>query len=90
MHRQHGVEQVRQPDALRLGDEAEEGPVGRKRPCLAGGLAHGLGDLAGELGLTVEADVGIIFEVPPEERLPAAMQLLGIDFTNLSDVAGHA
>ncbi len=40
--------------------------------------------------LTVEADVGIIFDLPPEERLPAAMQLLGVDFANLSEVAGHA
>ena len=27
---------------------------------------------------------------PPEERLAAAMQLLGVDFAKLSDVAGHA
>lgn len=40
--------------------------------------------------LTVAADPRIIFDLPPEERLPAAMQLLGIDFANLSDVAGHA
>ena len=40
--------------------------------------------------LTVPADLGIVFELPPEERLVAAMQKLGIDFTNLSDVAGHA
>lgn len=40
--------------------------------------------------LTVAADPGIIFNLPVEERLPAAMQLLGIDFANLSDVAGHA
>ena len=40
--------------------------------------------------LTVEADPGIIFMTPPEERLPAAMQLLGVDFARLSDVAGHA
>lgn len=40
--------------------------------------------------LTVEADPGIIFLTPPEERLPAAMQLLGVDFAKLSDVAGHA
>ena len=25
-----------------------------------------------------------------DERLPAAMQLLGVDFANLSEVAGHA
>jgi putative transcriptional regulator len=40
--------------------------------------------------LTVEAQANIIFELPPEERLTAAMQLLGIDFANLSEVAGHA
>lgn len=47
-------------------------------------------ELAQNAWLTVEADVGIIFAVPPEERLPAAMQLLGVDFANLSEVAGHA
>jgi putative transcriptional regulator len=40
--------------------------------------------------LTVAASPQVIFDLPPEERLPAAMQLLGIDFTNLSDTAGHA
>ncbi len=40
--------------------------------------------------LTVAADPDIIFGLPPEERLPAAMQLLGVDFANLSEVAGHA
>ncbi|MBP9712747.1 MAG: YqgE/AlgH family protein [Sterolibacterium sp.] len=40
--------------------------------------------------LTVAAAPRIIFDLPPEERLAAAMQLLGIDFTHLSDVAGHA
>lgn len=40
--------------------------------------------------LTVAAAPEIIFGLPPEERLPAAMQLLGIDFANLSEVAGHA
>jgi putative transcriptional regulator len=52
------------------------------------------GQLEYELGqnawLTVAADARIIFDLPPEERLPAAMQLLGFDMTNLSDVAGHA
>ena len=47
-------------------------------------------ELSQNAWLTVEADVGIIFSVPPEERLPAAMQLLGVDFANLSEVAGHA
>ena len=40
--------------------------------------------------LTVEAIDGILFETPAEERLPAAMELLGIDFAKLQDAAGHA
>ena len=40
--------------------------------------------------LTVEARDAIIFDLPAEERLPAAMELLGIDFARLADVAGHA
>ena len=40
--------------------------------------------------LTVEAKDAIIFDTPAEERLPAAMQLLGIDFASLSEEAGHA
>ncbi len=40
--------------------------------------------------LTVEARDGIIFDLPSEERLPAAMELLGLDFARLSEEAGHA
>ena len=40
--------------------------------------------------LTVEAADGILFETPAEERLPAAMELLGVDFARLQDEAGHA
>jgi putative transcriptional regulator len=47
-------------------------------------------ELSQNAWLTVPADPRIMFDLPPEERLPAAMQLLGIDFANLSDVAGHA
>jgi putative transcriptional regulator len=47
-------------------------------------------EMAQNAWLTVRADSGIIFELPPEERLVAAMQLLGVDFASLSDVAGHA
>jgi putative transcriptional regulator len=47
-------------------------------------------ELSQNAWLTVAADPEIIFSLPPEERLPAAMQLLGIDFANLSEVAGHA
>lgn len=54
----------------------------------------GAGQLEEELAqngwLSVEADPRIIFDVDVSERLSAAIHLLGIDFTNLSDVAGHA
>jgi putative transcriptional regulator len=38
----------------------------------------------------VKAKPEVIFELRAEERLPAAMGLLGIDFASLSDEAGHA
>jgi putative transcriptional regulator len=47
-------------------------------------------ELAQNAWLTVEADPEVLFALPPEERLPAAMRLLGIDFSQLSDGAGHA
>jgi len=40
--------------------------------------------------LTVEAKDAIIFDLPPEARLSAAMDLLGVNFASLSDEAGHA
>lgn len=40
--------------------------------------------------LTVEAQDAIIFDLPAEQRLPAAMQLLGVNYATLSDEAGHA
>lgn len=40
--------------------------------------------------LTVEAKDAILFDLPAEDRLPAAMALLGVDFARLSDAAGHA
>ncbi len=47
-------------------------------------------ELAQNAWLTVAADSGVLFDVPAEQRLPAAMQLLGIDFTQLSEDVGHA
>ena len=47
-------------------------------------------ELAENAWLTVTADTSIIFDLPPEARLSAAMQKLGINFASLSDVAGHA
>ena len=40
--------------------------------------------------LTVAAKDGIIFDLPPEDRLSAAMELLGVNYASLSDEAGHA
>ncbi len=53
----------------------------------AGQLEH---ELKQNAWLTVEARDAIIFDLPAEERLPAAMELLGVDFASLSDEAGHA
>ena len=53
----------------------------------AGQLEH---ELSQNAWLTVEAQDAIIFDTPVEERLPAAMELLGIDFASLQDEAGHA
>jgi putative transcriptional regulator len=47
-------------------------------------------ELAQNAWLTVPAGHEILFEVPSERRLDAAMAALGIDFTRLHDVAGHA
>lgn len=40
--------------------------------------------------LTVQADPEVIFNLPAEQRIPAAMKLLGIDVAMLSEEAGHA
>jgi putative transcriptional regulator len=53
----------------------------------AGQLEHELGQNA---WLTVEAGEQIIFDLPAEEKLPAAMELLGVDFASLSEDSGHA
>jgi putative transcriptional regulator len=52
-----------------------------------GQLEH---ELAQNAWLTVLATSEILFDMPAEERLAAAMDVLGVDFANLSDVAGHA
>ncbi len=53
----------------------------------AGQLEH---ELAQNAWLTVEAKDAIIFDLPAEERLAAAMELLGVDYARLADEAGHA
>ncbi len=52
-----------------------------------GQLEH---ELAQNAWLTVQASPEVLFEMPAEERLPAAMGLLGVDYANLSEQAGHA
>jgi putative transcriptional regulator len=52
-----------------------------------GQLEH---ELAQNAWLTVQAKPAVIFDLPAEERLPAAMSLLGVDYAKLSDIAGHA
>lgn len=47
-------------------------------------------ELAANAWLSVPADEHILFDLPAEEKLPAAMKLLGIDFASLSEEAGHA
>jgi putative transcriptional regulator len=54
----------------------------------AGGqLEHEIGQNA---WLTVPADPRILFELPYEERLASALELLGVDLANLAGQAGHA
>jgi len=47
-------------------------------------------ELAQNAWLTVAANADVLFDLPAERRLPAAMQLLGIDFSRLSEDVGHA
>lgn len=47
-------------------------------------------ELAQNAWLTVPADDAIIFDLPSEQKRDAAMHLLGLDFSRLSDEAGHA
>lgn len=52
-----------------------------------GQLEH---ELSQNAWLTVQAKPEVIFDMPSEERLPAAMNLLGVDYASLSEQAGHA
>jgi putative transcriptional regulator len=47
-------------------------------------------EIAQNAWLTVLASADVLFDTPAEARLPAAMRLLGIDFSRLSDAVGHA
>ncbi len=47
-------------------------------------------EMAQNAWLSVPASLDVIFELSSEEKLPAAMQLLGVNFSNLSNEVGHA
>jgi putative transcriptional regulator len=59
-----------------------------------GHAGWGAGQLEEEIShngwLTVEADPSIVFDIPAEERLEAALSLLGVSLSMLSGEAGHA
>jgi len=52
-----------------------------------GQLEH---EITENVWLTIPASEHILFELPPEERLPAAMSLLGVDYSSLVEDVGHA
>jgi len=47
-------------------------------------------EMAQNAWLSVPADDTVLFDLPSENKLTAAMQLLGLDFAKLSEEAGHA
>ncbi|MBS1197506.1 MAG: hypothetical protein H6R18_1291 [Proteobacteria bacterium] len=72
------------------------GTSGEPREALVtlGYSGWGAGQLEAEIGqnswLSVPASPAILFDMPAEVRLSAAMQNLGISYSQLSEVAGHA
>ncbi|MDB5810269.1 MAG: hypothetical protein JWN94_2391 [Betaproteobacteria bacterium] len=52
-----------------------------------GQLEH---ELAQNAWLTVEARDDVIFDLPAPQRLPRAMQMLGVDYATLSEQSGRA
>ena len=69
-----------------------EGPA--KLMVSLGYAGWGAGQLEQELQqnawLTVQARHDIMFDLPPEQRIAAAMALLGVNYARLQDAAGHA
>lgn len=86
-----GLEMTTSKDVL----EALAHGAGPKRVLITLGYAGwGAGQLEDELSrngwLNVNADPGIIFDTPVEQRYERALSLLGIDRGMLSQEAGHA
>jgi putative transcriptional regulator len=86
-----GLEMTTSRDVL----EAMSEGAGPKRVFVTLGYAGWTaGQLEEELGrngwLTVEADHGVIFETPAQDRYDRALALLGVSRSMLSQEAGHA
>ena len=86
-----GLEMTTSKDVL----EALSTGAGPRRVLVSLGYsAWGEGQLEAELGenswLTVEADLGVIFDTPVAERYDRALLLLGLQSWMLSPEAGHA
>lgn len=86
-----GLEMTTSKDVL----EALSTGAGPRRVLISLGYsAWGEGQLEAELGenswLTVEADLGVIFDTPVAERYDQALLLLGLQSWMLSPEAGHA
>jgi putative transcriptional regulator len=86
-----GLEMTTSKDVL----EAMSSGAGPRRVLVSLGYSiWGEGQLEAELGenswLTVEADLGVIFDTPVVERYDKALMLLGLQSWMLSPEAGHA
>jgi putative transcriptional regulator len=86
-----GLEMTTSKDVL----EAMSHGAGPKRVLVTLGYSGwGAGQLEDEIGrngwITVDAEPGIIFDTPVEQRYDKALSLLGIDPRMLSQEAGHA
>ena len=77
-------------DAIAAGDDNAP----RQVLMTLGYAGWGAGQLEDELGrngwLSVLADTELVFNLPPNARLTAAMDMLGLNYGNLSDSVGHA
>ncbi len=86
-----GLEMTTSKDVL----EALSSGNGPRRVLVSLGYsAWGEGQLESELGdnswLTVDADLGVIFDTPVDQRYDKALGLLGLEMWMLSPQAGHA
>ncbi|MFT3664699.1 YqgE/AlgH family protein [Piscinibacter sp.] len=91
LHVPGGLEMTTSKDVL----EALANGSGPKKVLVTLGYSGwGAGQLEDEIGrngwLTVNAEPGIIFDTPVEQRYDKALSLLGIDPRMLSQEAGHA